>query len=287
VKFFVLKLISNIYLSHHASATPKAKELIKHLNQLSKTMDISVSGFCETSPGKNIEDYRFDEIQKAHVILILVSVDYINECNDELDWIKKSNCYQKSMVIPVPIENCFWKDTWLGKLMPLPIPTISTQNPFDNSGFYHDVSMGAKSILEKQSFVISRHNRPIAVRASSNQVESSQENDEEIEDISSNIRSSPGDFSFTVEGDSMWPTYINGDTLIANAFDIKENTPKLTQKFVIRTKNTDYVVKRIASFRKDYLILRSDNRKHKDFKVSIDEIISVFIVKTLIRKEPI
>lgn len=266
----------HIYISHHPFQAYKARELAKHLKQLQFEHTIEVAFLDGFLAGSNIENQVYENIQSAGLILVLVSVDYLFERKDELSEIEKSPCRRNNRVVPVPIESCSWKDTFLRELKPLPYDSDFEPSPFDNRSFWYEVFKGVKKILNGEKITRIREITIQRVRADSKVSEhSSNPNLETYEPFILRLRQ--GEIEFEVEGDSMYPIHQNGAILIGRPVNRHEIKIGTQQAYIINSKVQDPVLKFIKSIDNEKIILASHSPHHPDFEILVEDVISIFV----------
>lgn len=128
------------------------EELKKHLSVLVR--DGSISLRClkldrstqENSYSYTPDHHRHIKIQPSHLILFLLSPDFLNfedfdqYMNEALRSTKKYNC----RVIPILLKNCLWRKTRIGHLAPLPKNSV----PIDDNKFWGNQNNAFHSISE-------------------------------------------------------------------------------------------------------------------------------------------
>lgn len=276
--FKKLAPLLNIYISHHPKQLAKAKELVRFLSPMVKSMSLNLAYWGNIAPGSDISTEIFDNIQKAHLILVLATADYLDGCQEELDWIENAKCFKNNEVVPIPLGPCLWKETFLGKLMPLPRIIDYESSPFDDSARWEEVAIGVKEFLTNKQLRLEKPLKVLLARANGAMYEPSQEIIEEtdavwIGKIGSN------DKVFKVIGDSMEPSFRNGDMLLTELINLREEPPKGKQVYVVRTKYQEYLVKRIGELNIESLVLVSENRLYNSLEVPLSEVLSVYKVK--------
>lgn len=267
----------SIYISHASSDLEKAKTLVKHLTPLERNSGVEISYWGSIKPGANINKDTYDRIRTAHLIICLISADYLAFCNDEIEIIKSSNCYNNERVIPVPISNCLWKEEF-GTLMPLPRDSNYQKSPFDDSGFWHEISFGVKQYLEGNKDKKRRYIHVMPARADSTSIEQSQEIPPEP---FMEIPLHHDEIWIPIRGNSMSPIFEDGDSAIGKQIDREDITFRKIQTkkiFVIRTKTNGTFIKYIRSITNSKIVLASHNVAHKDITLDGSEIESIFLV---------
>lgn len=262
-----------IYISHHPSDAENAKVLAEALRQMPEITEENITYWGNIPPGSNISVTIFDSIKNSDCILVLCSVKYFTNCSQEVSWIRNSDCYTRSKVIPVPLASCLWEDHF-PDTMPLPRENCIQPIPFDSNGI-HKVVLGVKDILGLGK---KRRYMPVMpARADSIVNEQSQEFPTDF----LGIPMAPNEVLVPICGDSMSPIYENGDFAICTQIDREDlTTIKSDRKkiFVIRTKNRGTLLKYIGGVSQNGLTLTSENPTHDDIFIEDFEISSIFAV---------
>ncbi len=265
--------MKKIYISHHSKDVSKAEALTKHLFPLVEGHEIEVSSSLGMIPGSNVADFIFDQITSSDLILVLACSDYLSDCADEIANIKNSYCFRSNNVVPIEISQCLWKDVF-GKIMCLPKGLYFERAPFDDSGFWHTVTLGVKDLISNGKVCLN-YKIPIPARADSNTSHHSQENPSEI---GKRLKLSFGEELIEVQGDSMSPVFENGEFLVGTIVE-KDEIPSLIRRktaCAIRTKTEGTYLKYISSIDNSELTLASANKTHKDITIDTSEIENVY-----------
>ncbi len=119
VDSFPLKL----FLSYsHADEGIKG-ELLKHLEPLKRLKLLDVWHDRKLAAGDEWEGEIAKNLEEADIILLLVSIDFINSkyCYDiELERALERHAERAAVVVPVIVRNCMWQHTPFAKLQVLP-----------------------------------------------------------------------------------------------------------------------------------------------------------------------
>ncbi|MCW0182154.1 MAG: toll/interleukin-1 receptor domain-containing protein [Zavarzinia sp.] len=119
----VSKKLFKIFISYsHVDEILKNK-LLQHLKPLERINLIEIWSDLKIKPGEKIDPVISKEIDNADIVLLLVSVDFINSeyCNNiELERAIENHNSGKSRVIPIILRNCLWKHSPFGGLSSLP-----------------------------------------------------------------------------------------------------------------------------------------------------------------------
>lgn len=135
----------------HADERVKA-ELLKHLEPLRAMQLIEAWHDRKLKAGEEWDGKISAELKKADIILLLISVDFINSkyCfEQEMDIAMTRHEAKEARVIPVIVRNCLWHSAPFSKLQALPKdakPIGSWENEDDA---FVDVATGIMSVARE------------------------------------------------------------------------------------------------------------------------------------------
>jgi TIR domain len=113
----------SVFISYsHADETFKT-DLTKHLEPLRRLKLIEAWHDRKIKPGEEWDKSISVNLEKADIILLLISIDFINSpyCYDiELERAIERQAAKEAEVIPIILRNCMWQQTPFGKLQALP-----------------------------------------------------------------------------------------------------------------------------------------------------------------------
>ncbi|WP_437932444.1 pentapeptide repeat-containing protein [Sorangium sp. So ce291] len=97
-------------------------ELDKHLAPLERKAVLRVYHRQRVLPGEHVDAMLSAEIESAHLILIMVSIDYLgnDSCWHEGERAMDRREAGQTEVLPVLLQPCEWRDSPFGRLKPLP-----------------------------------------------------------------------------------------------------------------------------------------------------------------------
>jgi hypothetical protein len=98
-------------------------ELLKHLSPLKRLNLIADWHDRKIAPGDKFEEAISDNLEKADIIILLISIDFINSkyCYDiEMDTALERQADGNVTVIPVIARSCMWKSTRFAPFNALP-----------------------------------------------------------------------------------------------------------------------------------------------------------------------
>lgn len=115
----------NVYISYALEDEEMRKELQKHLDAMKCPGLKIIWNDGEVGPGLEKKQIIEKRLQKAEIILLLVSVDYLtsfNASNAKIEMRRAVQRHQqgKARVIPIILRSCAWKDALFSRLEPLP-----------------------------------------------------------------------------------------------------------------------------------------------------------------------
>jgi hypothetical protein len=114
----------HIFLSYAHADEDLKKELDKHLMPLKRSGKIEIWNDRELIAGQEWDEEIMAELNKADIILLLISIDFIASqyiWDKELSAAMQRHDEGKAQVVPVILKNCLWKDMPFAKLQALPL----------------------------------------------------------------------------------------------------------------------------------------------------------------------
>lgn len=140
----------------HADEALK-NEVIKHLTPLKHLELIEVWHDRKIPPGGDWDHIISTNLKSADIILILVSIDFINSkyCYDvELETALERHDQKSAVVIPVILRNCMWQHSPFAKIQAIPKdgrPVCSYKNQDDAfTEIANSIKLIAEKILEQK-----------------------------------------------------------------------------------------------------------------------------------------
>jgi hypothetical protein len=112
-----------VFISYSHADEAFKTDLLKHLEPLRRMQLIETWHDRKIKPGEEWDKSISTILEKAHIILLLVSIDFINSpyCYDiELERAIERHSTNEAVVIPVILRSCMWKQTPFAKLQALP-----------------------------------------------------------------------------------------------------------------------------------------------------------------------
>jgi hypothetical protein len=112
-----------VFVSYSHADEKQKDDLLKHLSPLKRMNLIAEWHDRKLRPGEEWDATISKNLESADIILLLVSIDFINSryCYDiELEKALELNAAGKCVVIPVILRSCLWQHTPFAKLQALP-----------------------------------------------------------------------------------------------------------------------------------------------------------------------
>jgi hypothetical protein len=155
-----------IVISYAKEDLDLLKKLKKHLHPLTMNGDVDIWDDCDILPGTEWSSETGTRLQKAHIILLLISPDYI-----ALDYcysisVKKALVrHEKGVthVLPIILRHVGWKQTPFGKLKPLPsseYPIVGQHWPYIDEAFKNVADSIGKVVEEVKARQLEVHRSP-------------------------------------------------------------------------------------------------------------------------------
>jgi len=113
----------HIFLSYAHADEDLKKELDKHLIPLRRSGKIETWNDRELIAGQEWNEEIMAELNKANIILLLISIDFIASqyiWDKELATAMKRHEEGTAHIVPVIMKNCLWQDMPFAKLQALP-----------------------------------------------------------------------------------------------------------------------------------------------------------------------
>lgn len=113
----------NIFIAFSPEDQAFKSELEEHLNILKRNGKIDLWHNQRVMAGENLNEAQAEALQKAQIILLLISSDFLSSDdayeNEVLKALERHKLGE-ARVVPVILRDCLWKNTQLGNLLPLP-----------------------------------------------------------------------------------------------------------------------------------------------------------------------
>ena len=140
-----------LFVSYSHADEKYKDDLLKHLAPLRRMNLIADWHDRKLRPGEEWDSAISKHLESADVILILVSIDFINSryCYDiELERALELHASGKCIVIPVILRNCLWQHTPFAKLQALPRDAKAVSAWTDSDEAFANVAEGVRVAAE-------------------------------------------------------------------------------------------------------------------------------------------
>jgi hypothetical protein len=126
-------------------------ELVKHLSALRRSKLIESWDDRKISPGVTLDPEISRHLETAHLILLLVSPDFINSdycyCVEMKTALKRHAC-GRARVVPVILRPVDWLHTPLGKLLALPTDSKPVTKWSRRDDAFLEIAKGIRTTVE-------------------------------------------------------------------------------------------------------------------------------------------
>lgn len=141
--------IFNVFLSYSRKDKELKEELNNHLSQLRKNKRIRSWNDHEILPGQEWEAEILKNLDKADIILLLISSDFLASeyCTKEMLFALERHEKKISVVVPIILRACDWIDTEFSKLNVLPEGGQPIKVWTDQDVAFLDVVVGLKKLI--------------------------------------------------------------------------------------------------------------------------------------------
>jgi TIR domain len=142
----------DVFVSYSHADEQAKNDLLKHLEPLRRLEIIKAWHDRMLKPGEDWGKKISDNLEKADIILLLVSIDFINSpyCYDiELDRAIERHTNGESVVIPVILRSCMWKSTPFGTIQAVPRDGRPVNLWNDRDEAFMNIAEGIKQMAEE------------------------------------------------------------------------------------------------------------------------------------------
>jgi hypothetical protein len=142
----------SVFISYSHADEAFKNDLTKHLEPLRRLKLIEAWHDRKIKPGEEWDKSISANLEKAEIILLLISIDFINSpyCYDtELDRAIERQAAKEAEVIPIILRNCMWQQTPFGKLQALPKDARPVSLWPDRDDALVNVADGVRQVAEK------------------------------------------------------------------------------------------------------------------------------------------
>ena len=142
----------SVFISYSHRDEELKDELLKHLSPLKRLNLIGVWHDRKIEPGDKWEKAISDSLEKADIVLLLVSIDFINSsyCYDnEMETALDRVASGTAVMIPVIARSCMWKSTNFAHLQALPTDGKAIATWADRDEALSVVAEGVRQVAER------------------------------------------------------------------------------------------------------------------------------------------
>jgi len=140
----------NIFISYSHEDESYKDKLEKHLSILKRNGIIETWHDRKIIPGEEWDKKIKEELENAHIILLLVSVDFLssNYCYDiEIKRAVERHDKGEAILIPVMLRKCDWNDTSFSKIQAIPKNAKPVKNYEDEDEAFYLIAEGIKTAI--------------------------------------------------------------------------------------------------------------------------------------------
>jgi len=141
-----------VFLSYSHADEELKSTLLKHLEPLKRLNLIDAWTDRKLKAGDDWEKDISANLEDADIILLLVSIDFINSkyCYDiELERALELHEANKAIVVPVILRSCLWQHTPFSKLQALPKDARAVWSWPDRDEAFADIAEGIRVLAER------------------------------------------------------------------------------------------------------------------------------------------
>ena len=140
----------NIFISYSHEDEAYKDKLQKHLGLLQRNGIIETWNDRKIIAGEEWDKKIKNELEKSHIILLLVSVDFL--ASDYCYGVEIQRSIEKhnrgeAVVIPIILRKCDWQETCFGKLQALPNNAKPVKSFTDEDEAFYSITEGIKSSI--------------------------------------------------------------------------------------------------------------------------------------------
>ena len=140
-----------LFISYSHVDEDLKNELVKHLEPLRRRKEIDAWHDRKIKPGEDWAHEISDNLEKADIVLLLISIDFINSkyCYEmELQTAMERNSKGDAVVVPIILRNCLWHNTPFAKLQALPKDGRAVTSFEDRDDALTTVAEGIRQIVD-------------------------------------------------------------------------------------------------------------------------------------------
>lgn len=141
-----------IFCSYSHKDEPLRGELGAHLSALKRGGKIEHWHDRLIRPGENWKNKIDEHLERAHIILLLISADFIesNYCHEiEMERAMERHRARKARVIPIILRRCDWEHSPFGELQALPRGGVPVTGWPSNDDAFTDIAKGIRLVVDE------------------------------------------------------------------------------------------------------------------------------------------
>jgi tetratricopeptide (TPR) repeat protein len=142
----------NIFISYSHFDEDYKEKLEKHLSILKRNNIIKTWNDRKILPGEEWDNKIKEELESAQIILLLVSVDFLNSdyCYDvEIKRAVEKHEKGEAIVIPIILRKCDWHNTSFSKIQGLPKNAKPVKSYDDEDEAFYSIAEGIKDSVKE------------------------------------------------------------------------------------------------------------------------------------------
>jgi len=140
-----------LFISYNHSDSQYKDDLVKHIDPLKRLKLIDTWFDGKIQAGKNINEEIRSEIASSDIILLLVSIDYLNSyyCVEiEMEEAMVRHEAGDSRVIPIILRSCMWLHMPFSKLKALPLDAKAVSTWADRDEALVSIAEGIQKVAD-------------------------------------------------------------------------------------------------------------------------------------------
>lgn len=143
--------VVNIFISYSLADKKYRDELVKHLEKTGITAQFNIWSDKDILPGENWENEIQRALEKAEIILLLVSPDFMASeyiRRKELPQSLQRNRWGQAIIIPIILRPVVWQDLKVGQYAALPQRGIPISTWDDTEEAWENVAKPIRHLVE-------------------------------------------------------------------------------------------------------------------------------------------
>lgn len=140
-----------VFVAYAPADSELREKLQLHVSSLRRTGAIRDWSAAEVLPGQEWERTKREKLNRADVVLLLISSDFIGSYGDEMAIALERHEAGEAVVVPVVVRRCHWEKTELGKLSPLPKGGVPIKSWPDVDEALYSVVQGIEAIVHARA----------------------------------------------------------------------------------------------------------------------------------------